>query len=182
MSDHPHVNANYRYIAVYNEINARIAQRQQALTLYVTLTLGLLAALVGLRAGDAQGRLPIEWLALGFPVASACLVFLNYKAERAITHLRGFLATLERLNNQHLQIPGYNSDSRWAASANNARQFHDIASATLVAAGNGIALGAIYRIYPDAHSLTLWSIAIAALAAVVALLLISRLSFKPPSE
>ncbi len=62
------VDANYRFIAANQEVNARIAQRQQALTLYVTLTVSLLAALVALKPGEGRGMLPIEWLVLGFPV------------------------------------------------------------------------------------------------------------------
>lgn len=88
------IDANYRYIAASQEINTRIAQRQQALALYVTLTVGLLATLVALKPSSNNSELPIEWLVLGFPVASICLVFLNYKAERAITNLRRFLSEL----------------------------------------------------------------------------------------
>ncbi len=40
------VDANYRFIAAYKEVNARVAQRQQALGLYVSLVVSLLAALV----------------------------------------------------------------------------------------------------------------------------------------
>ncbi len=69
------VDANYRFIAASNELNARIAQRQQALSLYITLVLGLLAALVALRPDSPAQRVPVEWLVLGFPVASLCLVF-----------------------------------------------------------------------------------------------------------
>lgn len=47
------VDANYRFIAAYNEVNARIAHRQQALALYVTLVVSLLAALVA--GGNAIG-------------------------------------------------------------------------------------------------------------------------------
>lgn len=54
------VDANYRFIAAYQEINARINQRQQALTLYVTLVVSLLAALVALKPGSAGGEVPIE--------------------------------------------------------------------------------------------------------------------------
>lgn len=88
------VDANYRFIAAYQEVNARINQRQQALALYVTLVVSLLAALVALKPGADGADVPVEWLVAGFPVASICLAFLNYKAERAITNLRRFLAAL----------------------------------------------------------------------------------------
>lgn len=71
------VDANYRFIAAYQKVNTRIAQRQQALSLYATLVLSLLAALVALKP-KGGGGVPIEWLLPGFPAASLCLTFLNY--------------------------------------------------------------------------------------------------------
>ena len=135
----PSVDANYRYIAAYQEVNARITQRQQALALYVSCTLGLLAVVVALRP-QANGA--AAWLALGFPVAAGCFALLNHKSEQAISHLRRFLCELERLDDAHLQLPSYNSDPRWAEGSNAARRFHDLAAAALVAGGNLAGLGA----------------------------------------
>lgn len=176
------VDANYRFIAAYQEVNARIAQRQQALALYVTLTVSLLAALVALKPGEGSGKLPIEWLVLGFPVASTCLAFLNYKAERAITNLRHFLSALERLNNAHETLPSYNTDPKWAMGANKARRFQDFAAVVLVAGGNSIGLGAVIKIYPERmaeNPLVVWISVIVAIISLVALLLIPRWSYKP---
>ncbi|WP_300442955.1 hypothetical protein [Zoogloea sp.] len=75
MSGRSWVDANYRFIAAYQEVNARIAQRQHALALYVTLVVSILAALVALKPGATAGHVPVEWLILGFPVASTCLAF-----------------------------------------------------------------------------------------------------------
>lgn len=47
------VDANYRFIAGYQEVNARIVQRQQALALYVTLTATLLAGLLAMHPGSS---------------------------------------------------------------------------------------------------------------------------------
>ena len=91
------VDANYRFIAANQEVNARITQRQQALALYVSLVVSLLAVLVALRPAAGAKEPPVEWLILGFPVASLCLAFLNYMAERAISNLRTFIAVLEQL-------------------------------------------------------------------------------------
>ena len=176
------VDANYRFIAASQEVNARITQRQQALSLYVTMTVGLLAALVALKPGEGQGMLPIEWLVLGFPVASSCLAFLNYKAERAISNLRHFLSSLERLDNAHVSLPSYNTDPSWAMGANQARRFQDYVGAILVAAGNAIGLGAVIKIYPErmAENAVIVCFAVAvALLSLVALLLIPRWSYKP---
>jgi hypothetical protein len=176
------VDANYRFIAANQEVNARIAQRQQALTLYVTLTVSLLAALVALKPGEGSGKLPIEWLVLGFPVASTCLAFLNYKAERAISNLRQFLSALERLGDAHESLPSYNTDPKWAMGANKARRFQDYAAAVLVAAGNAIGLGAVIKIYPEhmaANPVVVWGSIVVAVISLVALLLIPRWSYKP---
>lgn len=179
------VDANYRFIAAYQEVNARIAQRQTALTLYVTLVVSLLAALVALKPGEGSGQLPIEWLVLGFPVASTCLAFLNYKAERAITNLRQFLSALERLENAHETLPSYNTDPKWAMGANKARRFHDFAAAVLVAGGNAIGLGAVIKIYPERmaeNPIVIWLTATVAVISLIALLLIPRWSYKPAIE
>ncbi|MES2935687.1 MAG: hypothetical protein V4805_19620, partial [Pseudomonadota bacterium] len=127
MPSRSYVDANYRFIAAYQEVNTRIAQRHQSLALYVTLIVSLLAALVALKPGAGNHNLPIEWLVLGFPVASTCLAFLNYKAERAISNIRHFLSTLERLDDAHLTLPSYNTDPKWAMGANKARRFQDFA-------------------------------------------------------
>lgn len=182
MSSKSFVDANYRFIAAYQEVNARIAQRQQALALYVSLTVSLLAALVALKPGQGRGELPIEWLVLGFPVASTCLAFLNYKAERAITNLRRFLSTMEQLNNAHEELPSYNTDPQWALGANKARHFHDFAAAVLVLGGNGIGIGAVLKIYPERiadNPLVLWTTALVTVASLIALLLIPRWSYLP---
>ena len=178
------VDANYRFIAAYQEVNARIAQRQQALALYVTLTVSLLAALVALKPEAGTRQLPIEWLVLGFPVSSTCLAFLNYKTERALSHLRAFLARLEQLQQAHLTLPSYNSDPQWAMGANHARRFHDYAAAVLVAGGNAIGLGAVVKIYPERmadHGVVVWASAAVAIASLLALLSIPRWSYRPDS-
>jgi hypothetical protein len=91
----------------------------------VTLVVSMLAALVALKPGVIAGHVPVEWLILGFPVASTCLAFLNFKAERAITNLRRFVSSLERLELDSHGLPSYNTDPQWAAGANKARRFHD---------------------------------------------------------
>ncbi|MBM7060345.1 hypothetical protein JQX08_06470 [Pseudomonas sp. UL073] len=182
MSKIPSVDANYRFIAASQEVNARINQRQQALALYVTLVVSLLAALVALKPSEGRGTVPVEWLLLGFPVASLCLAFLNYKAERAITNLRRFMSALERLDDAHERLPSYNTHQQWAVGANKARRFHDYAAAVLVAGGNAVGLGAVLKIYPERIGeapLILWlSLAIVVVSLVV-LLLSPRWSFTP---
>lgn len=176
------VDANYRFVAAYQEVNARISQRQQSLNLYVSLVVALLAALVALKPGASGAELPIEWLVLGFPVASTSLAFLNFKAERAISNLRRFLSQLEQLGDVHEQLPSYNTDPQWAQGANKARRFHDYASVVLVAGGNAIGLGAVWKIYPERiaeNPLVIWVSAAVAVAALLLLLVTPYLSYKP---
>ncbi|GAA5157792.1 hypothetical protein [Viridibacterium curvum] len=178
----PIVDANYRFIAAAQEVNARIAHRQQALSLYVTLVVSLLAALVALKPGAGAVALPVEWLVLGFPVASTCLAFLNYKTERALSNLRAFLSALERLDNAHERLPSYNTDPRWSQTANLARRFHDYASAVLVGASNLVAIAAFIHIYPTRTAdlpPALWITGVVALLCMVFLLWLPRLSYEP---
>ena len=142
------VDANYRFIAANQEVNTRIAQRQQALALYVTLVVSLLAAMVALSTSTGAASAPVEWLVLGFPVASLTLALLNYTSERAISNLRTFLSALERLEDAHDSLPSYNTNPKWSTGANQARRFRDLATLLLAVAGNGIGFGAAWRIYP----------------------------------
>jgi hypothetical protein len=182
MKQKPIVDPNYRFMAASQEVNARISQRLQALALYVTLIVGLLAAFVALKPGENTSKLPIEWMVLGFPVSSICLAFLDYKAERAISNLRKFLSELEKLHDAHAVLPSYNTDPKWAIGANRARRFHDYAAAMLVAGGNAIGLGAVLKIYPERmaeNSEIVWISGVIAICAFVALLLIPRWSYQP---
>lgn len=182
MSRPPSVDANYRFIAASQEVNARIQQRQQALALYLSLVVSLLAALVALQPGERGRALPVEWLMLGFPVAAIALAFLNYKAERAITNLRRFLSALEQLDEADQRLPSYNTHPHWAAGANHARRFHDYAAAVLVGGGNGVGLAAVAALYPERLAQAPWAAPLAWLltALSLAVLLLSpRWSFRP---
>lgn len=185
MANNSSVDANYRFIAASQEVNARISQRQQALALYVTLVVSLLAALVALKPTESNSVVPAEWLLLGFPVASACLAFLNYKAERAITNLRRFMSALERLQNAHEILPSYNTHSKWAIGANKARRFHDYAAAVLVAGANTVGIEAALKIYPQRLAeapITFWFSVLVASTSVLVLLLSPRWSFTPTDD
>lgn len=177
-----YVEANYRFIAAYQEVNVRIAQRQQALALYVTLIASLLAVMVALKPSQNTGDFPVEWLTLGFPIASICLVFLQYMSERAIANLRHFLSVLEQLDNADERLPSYHLNPIWSLAANKARRFHVYAAAVLVAGSNTIGIGTIIKVYPERmadNSLILWITAIVAAGSVIALLVIPRWAYQP---
>ncbi len=175
------VDANYRYIAAAQEANARIAQRQQSLGLFVTIVLSLVAAMVALDERPTTHSIGAGWLVLGIPLASMCLLFLNFKSEAALSNLRSFLSELERLGEAHLRLPSYNTHSKWSISANKARRFHDYASATLVAGGHAIAISvALYSAAGNASTQAL-CVASAVLGVVItgALLMVPRWHYQP---
>ncbi len=185
MSAKPYVDANYRFIAAYQEVNARISQRQQALALYVTLVVSLLAALVALRIQRDSSVLPVEWLVQGFPVAASCLALLNHKSERAITNLRQFLSELEQLDGANRHLPSYNTDIRWAARANQARRFHDHACGVLMVGGSGVGLASAWNLYPDRFGPSAWPLWVSAgvtLISVAITLLSARWHYLPKAN
>lgn len=145
------VDANYRFIAAAQEANARIAQRQQALALYVTIALSLIAAMVALSrpTGGATDGGSMPWLLLGFPLASLCLWFLNFKSEAALANIRRFLSQLEQLDNAHERLPSFNTDHRWIDPANSARRYQDFASAALTAGSHAIAIAVALQTEPN---------------------------------
>lgn len=162
-----YVSANYRYIAAFNELNARTSQRQQALTIFITFFIGLLAALIAAHNTGKTSDAHIEWILLGFPVASATFAFLNYKYERIITNLRHFLSALERMGEAHLDLPSYNTNPQWVNSSNHARRFHDYACAILILACNSIGISAFYVLFPERAQQSLWVIAVVVLVSVL---------------
>ncbi len=179
------VSANYRFVGAYQEVNTRIAQRQQALTIYVSMILSLVAALVALKPATAGADLPVQWLVLGFPVASTFLAMMSYKAEMAITNLRRFLCALERLGNENENLPSYNANPMWSINANRARRLQDYAAAMLALAGNAIGLLAAVKIYPaqfSQHPAAIWIAGAVALVSLIFLLWIPQMSFTPADD
>lgn len=166
--DNEYVTANYRYISAYNELNARTSQRQQGLTIFISFFVGLLAALIASHGAANLGNAHIEWILLGFPVASASFAFLNYKYELIITNIRAYLTTLEQLNTAHTALPSYNTDPTWIRNSDHARRYHDYACAVLILACNSIGVSAFYVIYPERFSQASWVIAIVLIVAVLA--------------
>jgi hypothetical protein len=177
------VDANYRFVAASQEANARIVQRQQALALYVTITLSLIAAMVALsHAGSEQSdSSAMPWLLLGFPLASLCLLFLNFKSEAALTNIRRFLSELEQLGDAHERLPSFNTDVRWVTSANRARRYHDFASAALTAGAHAIAIAVAIKTNPN-HPYIASLAAMTAIAGAIltaALLMVGRWRYQP---
>ena len=140
-----YVLTNFRYLSAYNELVARISQRQQTLTLFVAIFTGLVSALIATREIFKFNQVSVVWLMVGFPFASIALTMLNYKYESLISILREYLSDLERVKDAHLHFPSYNCDSRYLTRANRARHFHDLTCALLILAYNLVAIG-IYNV------------------------------------
>ena len=176
------VDANYRFIAAAQEANARIAQRQQALALYVTIVLSLIAAMVALsRPGGDHPDSSMPWLLLGFPLASLCLLFLNFKSEASLTNIRRFLSELEQLGQAHERLPSFNTDARWVEASNKARRFQDFASAALTVGAHAIGIAVAVKTNPgNPLVLTLGTLtAITGAALTAALLMVPRWRYTP---
>lgn len=164
--DNEYVTSNYRYISAYNELNARTSQRQQALTIFISFFVGLLAALIASHGAGGLGNAHIEWILLGFPVASASFAFLNYKYELIIANIRAYLMKLEHLNAAHEVLPSYNSDPEWTINSDHARRYHDYACAILIIACNSIGLSAFYVLYPERFFQSGWVIFVVVFVAI----------------
>lgn len=177
-----HVSANYRYIAAYNEVVARISQRQQTLTLFVAIFTGLVTAFIAGRDLFRAQPVALDWLMMGFPAASISLTLLNTKYERLISILRAYLASLERVGGAQAVLPSYNCDVRVIGQANAARRQHDFTCATLIMAYNAVALGIYDSIATQdgiAFAAVFMVVATVALACIVAHVRLSRSQYRP---
>lgn len=180
-----HVTANYRYIAAYNEVVARISQRQQTLTLFVAIFTGLVTAFIAGRDLFRSQPMALDWLMMGFPAASISLTSLNRKYERLISILRRYLASLERVREAHKVLPSYNCDPGVIGEANAARRQHDFTCATLIAAYNAVALGIYDSIAPRdgvAFIAVFLVVVIVALGCIVAHVRLSQSQYRPAQD
>lgn len=177
-----YVLANFRYLSVYNELVARISQRQQSLALFVAIFTGLVTALILTREIFKTDHSAIVWLMVGFPMASVILTFLNYKYETLISLLRSYLADLERVKDAHLHFPSYNCDPVIMSRANRARYFHDLTCAVLILSYNTAAVGIYASISgPEAapNRLVIYGVATVALGCFLAHLGLRAIYYRP---
>ena len=157
-----YVLTNFRYLSAYNELVARISQRQQTLALFVAIFTGLVTALIATRELFKSDDYTIQLIIAGFPFASIALTLLNYKYEQLISILREYLADLERVKGADHFYPSYNCDPQYAVRANKARHFHDLTCATLIFAYNAVAIGVYHSVSTAAgQPSTLFNVVIA---------------------
>lgn len=170
------VGLNYRYASAWNEVNARIAQRQHAVTIYVTLMTAILTVMIA----SARSASPIDpnIFSLLIPVISFVFGALNHKHDKTIALLRHFLEVCER-KGAGLDLPGYNSDSRFRAHADSARKFHDFSCGVLVVLFNALGLLIAVRAYPDVLRPTGWPIAVYVVGTLLSIALVAKASILP---
>ena len=174
---------NYRYAGAWHEVNARIAQRQNALNIYVSLASGIVGILFA-ASHASEGRLSnntptFVWL---LPVISVAFAFLNYKHDVTIALLRRFMAECEQLNldrHPELILMGYNSSDFYMTLADGARKFHDVSSAALILLFNVIGAVVAYTSAPDNFAHSAWAMVIYFGVALFAMWLVTRASWRP---
>jgi hypothetical protein len=139
---------NYRYSGAWMEVNTRIALRQNAVTMYVTLSSAILTILATAKKIDFP--IDINTFSLLMPAVSLFLGLLNYKHDNTIAVLRAFMRECERGGDAtRLRLVGYNTDSHFRNPAEFYRNFHDASAALLIFVFNMIGLVIASTSFPD---------------------------------
>lgn len=154
----PIVQLSYRYRAAWGEIGTRIAQRQNALQIYVTLATGILAVIFTgrpLQLDNAGHKINPNVFFFLLPIVSLTFAFLNFKHERTIAILRQFLTACETVNNSHSNpLPNYHGDEKYYKSAKRVRNWHDYASILLIIVFNAIGGWVASEAFPQLATVT----------------------------
>jgi hypothetical protein len=138
---------NYRYIGAWNEVGTRLALRQNALTMYVTLASAILTIL----ATSQRIGIPfdVSIFSLTMPAISLFLAFLNFKHDKTILLLRSFLRECENNGiSAELRLPGYNSIDFYRQNAEWYRNFHDYSAAILILMFSALGFDIAYSSFP----------------------------------
>ncbi len=136
------VTLNYRYISAWNEINSRIAQRQNAITVYLT---GISALTAIISFSEKFNFLFVDKLIWLTPVITSIFILLSLKHEFTIGNLRSFLMECEKFSFENFPVkslPAYHYKGTYFKNANFFRYFHDIACIILMFFGTYVTLEA----------------------------------------
>lgn len=118
---------NYRYAAAWNEVNTRIAQRQNALLIFVTVA-GAMLTFITAKNSNFADPVFLNIFSVVLPIFSVAVAFLNFKHDRTIALLRDFMAECESLNAREypaLRLVRYNSSPFYREEADRTRSLHD---------------------------------------------------------
>ncbi|SKB01911.1 hypothetical protein SAMN02745166_03505 [Prosthecobacter debontii] len=117
------VDASTRYSGAYAEINTRITQRQNVITIFLTAITALVAsAVVSLNSVHHLGLWRVIY---GVPLLIIVFTALLRMHERQIVILRAYIAELEAFC-EAAQIPNYHYNSVYISPAMEARRRHDL--------------------------------------------------------
>lgn len=118
------VSLDARYQSAWRELNTRITQRQNALYLFLIISL----AVLGFVFGDKTTNMDIEvkmFASLILPSMGIVLGFLNSKHEETIALLRHYLRQCERADTRYGSVKlYYNADSEYSSPADRYRRNH----------------------------------------------------------
>jgi len=171
---------NYRYSAAWNEVNTRIAQRQSAVNIFVTLA----SAIVTILIAGSRSESPINpnLLSVPLPIISFVFGLLNYKHDKTIALLRHYLAACEEFSAQSfpaLASLGYNSAPVYRDNASKTRKLHDYSSALLILVFNIAGLTVARKAYPATFNLSGWPIVGYVVVVGFSVWLVIRASVRP---
>lgn len=168
---------NFRYVAAWNEVSTRIGLRQNALTIFVTLSTGILTILA--TAPKTGFPIDVNTFSLLMPVVSIFLGLLNFKHDKTIALLRQFMRECERSGSaERLKLPGYNLDDRYRTRAEALRNFHDYSAALLILLFNGLGLFIAYYSVPSVSDLRGWPIFVYVAVTISSIVLVMHSTFR----
>ena len=175
------VSMNYRYASAWNEVNTRIAQRQNAVTIFVSLSTAIITVLI--TSARADTLINPNVFSLLLPAVSIVFGLLNYKHDMTIALLRDFLADCERsspIGDEKLALIGYNNISeKYRPHADAARKFHDISCAILIVIFNGLGFIVAHLAFPELFHWQSYPLLFYFVSGVISLCLVMRSTFWP---
>lgn len=153
------------YVAAWAEVDFRVAQRQNALQIYVTLASALIALMFTGHSLGSGGGLGPQWFSLLLPAISLAFIALNAKHERTIGLLRQYLLECEKT------VPSFHGYHILHYSrALEFRRYHDWAAAALVAGVNVLGFMVARASFESSFGWLGWPTFVYVVATVVAVL------------
>ncbi|UEM12326.1 hypothetical protein J4G43_049295 [Bradyrhizobium barranii subsp. barranii] len=129
------VSADARYLAAWSEVNTRIAQRQNAF--YIFLTISLLVIAFSFSKDGTEELRTRALVLLAVPLTGLAMALLNDKHDQTISLLRSFLRECEKLGvteeTLHLGNISYNLNVHFADPAAEFRRHHNKAFVIAIA-------------------------------------------------
>jgi hypothetical protein len=128
------VSIDARYQSAWNEVNTRITQRQNALYIFLSISLAIIAFTFSKATFDDASTRAL--ILMPIPLSAFTLALLNAKHDQTIALLRSFLKECERAGlaqRSHVLLPlSYNDNPDFADHAKRFRRYHDWAFVTAI--------------------------------------------------